>query len=246
MGTYLGFDPGGASGTGAFGWAVVSGDKWPPRLVGQGITHYAEDAFKAARDCAGSKITAVGIDAPLFWVSAGDRLVDRTVRLAIAPLGCPHGTVQHVNSLRGACLIQGMLVAMLCRKRIAKGIPLTETHPKALLWLIRIANRERPPARVATADLNDYVQLSRAEQASEHERDAVLSAVAAFAMDSQHNGWHDLYAHEPNAITPLSPPPGYWMPLNPEGGPRGTTSKRTSENDPGSLLLKNLAQYPPY
>lgn len=208
MGTYVGFDPGGV---GAFGWAAVSGEAWPLRLVARGIAAHAQSAFDAAMKRAGTKINAVGIDAPLFWIPAGDRHADKTLRKAIKGLGSHGATVQSVNSLRGACLIQGLLVAMLCQK---KGIPLTETHPKALLWLLRLANRERPPGKVAIDDLGDYVVGSGLQGASEHERDAVLSAAAAFAMKSRQVGWQDLYALEPNnPSTLLVPPPGYWMPL---------------------------------
>jgi len=210
MGTYLGFDPGGA---GAFGWAVVSGLKWPLELSGRGVADHAEGAFGAAMDCAGTKIEAVGIDAPLFWVAAGDRRVDQIVRRAVTRLGCFGGTVQSVNSLRGACLIQGMLVGMMCQSKAGDQILLTESHPKALLWLLGKASGGRAVGEVALHDLNDYVVGGRVQGASDHERDAALGAVAAFAMKSRFTGWRDLSVSETNAMTPLSPPPGYWMPL---------------------------------
>lgn len=208
----MGFDPGGS---GAFGWAVVSGETFPLRLVDRGIAHHAQGAFKAAIDCAGTKINAVGIDAPLFWNPAGDRHADQVVRKAITRLGCPGGTVSSVNSLRGACLIQGIVVAMMCQQKTAKGILITEAHPKALLWLLPgKATSARPPVDVAMSDLGEYVAGSKQLQgATDHERDAVLGAVAAFAMESRLAGWRDLYALEPHSITPLDPPPGYWMPL---------------------------------
>lgn len=209
MGTYLGFDPGGS---GKFGWAVVSGETFPLRLVGRGTAHHAQGAFKAATDCAGTKINAVGIDAPLFWNPAGDRRADQKVREAITRLGCPGGTVSSVNSLRGACLIQGILVAMMCQ-RSANGAPITEAHPKALLWLAGKATSARPPVDVAMSDLGEYVVGSKLQGATDHERDAVLGAVAAFAMECRLTGWQDLYALEPHPITPLDPPLGYWMPL---------------------------------
>jgi predicted nuclease with RNAse H fold len=167
-------------------------------------------------DCAGPKINAVGIDAPLFWNSAGDRAADRTVRRAITRLGSSGGTVSSVNSLRGACLIQGILVAMMCQQKTAKAIPITEAHPKALLWLVGKATAEGRPDSIAMSDLNEYVDVSAIQETSAHERDAVLGAIAAFAMESRLVGWRDLYLLEPNPITPLNPPPGYWMPLSPE------------------------------
>jgi len=205
MGTYLGFDPGGL---GAFGWAVLSGETFPLRLCGCGTVDHAQAAFEAATDCAGTTINAVGVDAPLFWNPAGDRRADHLLRKAITRLGSPGGTVNSVNSLRGACLIQGILVAMICRNS-GNGIPITEAHPKALLWLIGKPN----PVGVTMDDLEEYVLGSEVQGATEHERDAILGAVAAFAMDSRHLGWRDLYALEPDSITPLKPPPGYWMPV---------------------------------
>jgi predicted nuclease with RNAse H fold len=210
MGIYVGFDPGGIGG---FGWAVVSGETLPLRLVGRGIANHAQGAFKAAMDCAGSKVNAVGIDAPLFWNPAGDRHADQLVRNAITRLGSPGGTVGAVNSLRGACLIQGILVAMMCQQKIDKRVSITESHPKALLWLIGKATRERRPSNIALSDLTDYVSGSGMQGASDHERDAVLGAFAAFAMESRRTGWQDLYTLEPNPVTPLDPPPGYWMPI---------------------------------
>lgn len=211
MGTYVGFDPGGIA---AFGWAVADGDALPLRLVDRGIADHAQGAINAAKNCAGTVINAIGIDAPLFWNPAGDRRADQKVREAIREHGCraSGGTVSAVNALRGACLIQGILVAMICQKA-GKEIPITESHPKALLWLVGKATCSRPPNELALSDLREYVVGSAIQGASDHERDAVLGAVAAFAMDSRIDGWQDLRAFDPDSITPLDPPPGYWMPL---------------------------------
>jgi hypothetical protein len=59
--------------------------------------------------------------------------------------------------------------------------------------------------------IGEYVEGSKGQAATEHERDAVLGAVAAFAMESRLTGWRDLYALEHDSITPLNPPPAYWM-----------------------------------
>jgi hypothetical protein len=210
MNTYVGFDPGGK---GNFGWAIVSGKSYPLRVVGRGVADHAQGAFDAAMDCVGgTRINAVGIDAPLFWAPAGDRGADQLVRNAITQLGSPGGTVSAVNSLRGACLIQGILVAMMCQQRAGNRIPITESHPKALLWQLGKATTEHHPAHVTLSDLTEYVVDDNVSEASEHERDATLGAIAAFAMESRFDEWRDLYSLEPNPITPLNPPPGYWMP----------------------------------
>jgi hypothetical protein len=82
-----------------------------------------------------------------------------------------------------------MLVAMMCRQRFADGILITEAHPKALLWLLGKATSGLPPRGVMMGDLNEYVAGNIVEGASEHERDAVLGAIAVFAMESQRTGW---------------------------------------------------------
>ena len=206
MGNYVGFDPGGC---GAFGWAVLSGETLPLRLCGCGTADHAEAAYEAATQCEGATINAVGIDAPLFWNPAGDRRADQMLRKAITQRGGSGGTVNSVNSLRGACLVQGMLVAMLCRQKSGGELPITEAHPKALLWLLGKGG----PSGVSMGDLGEYVRAEASHGNIEHERDAVLGAVAAFAMESRRTGWRDLYGLEPNSITPLNPPPEYWMPV---------------------------------
>jgi hypothetical protein len=108
-----------------------------------------------------------------------------------------------------------MLVAMLCQQE-ARGILITETHPKALLWLERKATCEHTQISVAMSDLNEYFAGDSVKGASDHERDAGLSAIAAYYMVSRSMRWQDLYVFEPCPITPLNPPPGYWMPLLPE------------------------------
>lgn len=202
----MGFDPGGF---GAFGWAVAAGDRFPLRLLGHGTADHSRGALEAALACSVPEITAVGVDAPLFWSPASDRRVDQIVRKAITQLGGPGGTVNAVNSLRGACLVQGMLVAMTCRQGVGCRLPITEAHPKALLWLVR----KTAPAGVTIADVGDYVVGNESEATTEHERDAALGAVSAFAMVSGQLGWRDLYNLESESVTPLDPPPGYWMPL---------------------------------
>jgi predicted nuclease with RNAse H fold len=137
---------------------------------------------------AGTTINAVGIDAPLFWNPAGDRRADQIVQKAITQLGGPDGTVKSINSLRGPCLIQGILVTMICRQKSGNGIPITEAHPKALLRLIRKVN----PVGVTMGDLGEYVVRSEAQGGPEHEKDAALGEVAAFAMGSRRSGWRDL------------------------------------------------------
>jgi hypothetical protein len=66
----------------------------------------------------------------------------------------PSGTVQQLNSPRGAVLVQGLVAAMLLRERV-HGLPITETHPKALLWLLGTASPARGHADVPLADVGE-------------------------------------------------------------------------------------------
>lgn len=76
----------------------------------------------------------------------------------------------------------------MCQKKLSNGIPLTETNPKALLYLLGLATLERPLNSIRMGDLIRWVRSERIHQSEgdpDHKRDAALSAVAAFAMDSQ-------------------------------------------------------------
>ena len=73
----------------------------------------------------------------------------------------PSGTVQQLNSLRGAALVQGLVAAMLLSQRV-HGLPITETHPKAVLWLLRIASLARGHADVPIATLGIPGRFKRA------------------------------------------------------------------------------------
>ena len=207
-GLILGFDPGGV---GRFGWSVCNAT---PEALARLQTGLADDAVgalhdveKAIESCGlqgNPSVIAAGIDAPMFWGTKGNREIDAVLRSALrdTQFPTPGGTVQQVNSLRGACLVQGVLLGKYIQERW--NVPITETHPKALLHLLSLPGQFDIGVRVTdlTRGLN------------EHERDATLSAVAAWAMIRKAPGWRDLYAHEPNPIQPFDTPVGFWMPLS--------------------------------
>ena len=91
------------------------------------------------------------------------------------------------------------------------GIRLTATHPKALLWLIRVASQRRRVADVEIKHLVSFIACDIA-RLSEHERDAGLGAFAALAMMEGAVGWKDLVIDESDPFVPI-PPVEYWMPL---------------------------------
>lgn len=189
----LGLDPGGI---GNFGWCVVTNSTALPAVpFASGLASSATLAISAALATLppGKVLDAVGIDAPLFWSRSGSRLADKMVRAAIRSAGASNaaGIVQDVNSLRGACLVQGMLAGLVLRERFPE-ILITEAHPKALRWLL-------PEVLSITSN-------------SEHERDAMLAAIAAWAAIHQPEGWSDLLIQEPDFYSPITHPLTYIMP----------------------------------
>ena len=208
----IGFDPGGVS---QFGWCVA--EARPDRLLRfsrSGVANHAAEAVPAALEKIGDpgQIAAVGIDSPLFWVASGKRRADRAVRAAMNRLGARNigGTVQQLNSLRGACIVQGIMAARLLRTAVPT-VGITESHPKALLWLLKIANNQRRVAEVTMAHLSELI-TSDSRHLSEHERDAALGTIAAWAMVTKPSGWRDLFLDEEEAFAPVSPIE-YWMPI---------------------------------
>jgi hypothetical protein len=214
----VGYDPGGK---GQFGWCVVEAtDSLPLAVRASDVADSARDADRAVRRALdGEEPAAIGIDSPLFWVESGDRRADATVRVAIEGLGAKHahGTVQQVNSLRGACLVQGLLVAKMARS-CWPNVRITESHPKALLWLLGVASKDRPASEVGIVQLADYLTCPSGA-CSEHERDAALASLGAWAMLTQRSGWKNLVHLEEAEVKKgerfvWSPVPDveYWMP----------------------------------
>lgn len=89
--------------------------------------------------------------------------------------------MQQINSLRGACLVQGESLAKHLRDEWEP--PITETHPKALIHL--------------QSHAADQSVLRLAERLiaglDEHQRGATLSALAAYAILESWRGWPDLF-----------------------------------------------------
>lgn len=213
---WFGADPGGAN---AFGVAVLRSDgSFECKIVS-----CADDAVKWLYERA-ETILGAGIDAPLWWSSGknGERNADLFVRGRLHEVGAKEvgGTVQSANSLRGAVLIQGVLLATALRQRWRE-LPITESHPKALLKAIwPHAQKGAPP----WDKIAKRFELKGAplESGHEHERDALLAAVAA--REGYRRKWTVDLARErsPFEQDPASLPWGpvsYWWPST------GTTMK---------------------
>ncbi len=193
----LGLDPGGAK---AFGWAIVTGTFNAPKFVTGGVCSGARSAISEVEKNLAGEVAAVGIDAPLFWSSAGDRRADAHVRKLVCVCGGHAGTVSHVNSLQGACLVEGSVAALLVHERWPNA-QLTEAHPKALL-------------RVC-AEAAEFAASPEVQGNGHHLRDAALGALAALAMLERRAAWADLAALETEPLYPLGVHVAYWFPQQP-------------------------------
>ena len=209
---FLGFDPGGkGEETPRFGWSICQGGPDKLRLLCSGTARFAMEVIvrvrqKLPRD---GRVRASGIDAPLLWpISVWDRQVDKTIRQALRNKGDETTSVQHINSLAGAGLAQGILLAELLYQIPKLRSPITEAHPKALLSLLEIPR----------SDLGDLVGCVGNIQGpdKEHREDATLAAYAAWSMHHRRQGWKDLLEdekHEPFSPFPREMDIGYWMPI---------------------------------
>ena len=77
---------------------------------------------------------------------------------------------------------------------------ITETHPKVLLYLLKALEQDE--------EINKLIR-----GLGEHERDAVISAFAAWAMLKKLKGWRDLCQDENSPVQPFDTPVNYWMPI---------------------------------
>ena len=213
---FLGFDPGGkGKGTpndpGKFGWSICQDGPRKPRLLCSGTVRYAREVYDRVGEALPENacVRASGIDAPLLWpICVWNRQVDEIIRAALRGKGDSTTSVAHINSLVGADLAQGVLLAELLHQDPRLRSPITEAHPKALLTLLETSRRDlgnlvRDAAIIPGAD-------------KEHREDATLAAYAAWAMHNRRPGWRNLLIGETSPL--YSPYPekmdiGYWMPI---------------------------------
>jgi hypothetical protein len=177
-----GFDPGGKNN---FGWCVLRANPFDVALDRNDVAVGTAEHAIAARDAVvaelGGKVVleAAGIDAPLFWQPAG-REIDREVHAL------------HLNSLRGGCLVQGLLVGRELKAMFPR-IRLTEVYPKMLI---------------------DYLNNGQKVWNNEHERDAFLAAIAAWAMIEGRTGWRNRIPVDNNEVWMPIGEVEYWLPSN--------------------------------
>ena len=148
--------------------------------------------------CKGAPL-GLGIDAPMWWSSreTAGRKADERIR---KKYGIRSGTVQSANSLRGAALVGGAMLAFRIREKFPD-IRITETHPKALLCALELdetgfAKRFKIPTGWRIKDGR-----------TEDERDALIGAVCA--REGFEGRWpFDLTCHRDDSE---QDPSSYWL-----------------------------------
>ena len=159
---WIGVDPGGATN---FGVAILKADESCHTCT----VDFVDAAVEIIREHVNAMPAGIGVDAPLWWSSGkgGLRKADQWIRrqYRLHPRN-----VQAVNSLWGSVLAQGMMFVTRIRE-VFPSVNISETHPKAVLVALG-----REPWKVHLASIRTMVTL---DSKPDHERDAIISAVAA-------------------------------------------------------------------
>jgi hypothetical protein len=175
-----GFDPGGRD---KFGWCVLWANPFGTILKSDDVILGTSEHAISARDAVVEKLAGefsldgAGIDAPLFWQPAG-REIDRKLRAL------------HLNSLRGGCLVQGLLIGRELKSKFPR-IRLTEAYP---------------------ARLGNFLAHLPKIWSNEHERDALLAAVAAWAMMESRTDWNNRAPMDDEEVWMPIGDVEYWLP----------------------------------
>jgi len=166
---WIGADPGGK---GAFGLAFLDD---AGVLSCETVSSVDQAVQKIKKIISSGELLGMGIDAPMWWSAreGGDRLVDKSLR---TQYNIRSGTVQTHNSLRGAALVGGALLASRVRQVFSR-VRITESHPKALLQALGVTGEE----------LAEMYKIPKGWQ-NEHERDAMIAAVCA--REGFEGRWH--------------------------------------------------------
>lgn len=194
MTSFIGVDPGG---TKSFGWCLIEFNESSDQLLNwkSGTCSSIQETLASIMAITTRQPKAIGIDAPLYWTRAGDRQSDLSIRKAVSGKGGHSSTVNHVNSLRGACLVQGILT-VVAFSEVWPDIMVTESHPKALL--------------IVSPEIKNYI--SNFKFSNEHERDAFMAALSARSYYMGEAGWENYIQHENDIFIPSQSKVAYWFP----------------------------------
>jgi Protein of unknown function (DUF429) len=192
---FVGLDPLGAN---RFGWAILEVAEGEVVRISTDTANTSSGVIELLRKLLPHAPQAVGINAPLFWVSDGDRQVDAAIRSRVLSAGGPKEDVVSVNSQRGASMVQGVIVAQLSRRQWPQAL-MTETNSKALLRLY------------AQAGQFLYQQFNDPDR--DHDKNAVLSAFSAWQGSIRQLDWRDLSKLDRRVFKPVADDVAYWFPL---------------------------------
>ena len=184
-----GFDPGGKK---KFGWCVAELNESRLLIIKAGTTHRAEWAFKEVATFVSERnatLCAAGIDAPLYWSCSdpsrnADKHVMQCINMRDRSTSSDMPGVLAVNSLQGACISQGPIIAMMLERQYPKCV-ITETHPGALFYIL--PEKEQQDAQRA------WETWKNNNESDEHQWDAIISAWAAIRTytDSKESNIYD-------------------------------------------------------
>ena len=199
-GYWVGADPGGK---GKFGLAFLDAEQGLHCATVSSV----EDAVKCV--VGKGKPLGLGIDAPMWWsaIAGGDRMADKNVRDAIrGKCKGRSGTVQSPNSLQGAALIGGAMLAFRVRQEFPR-VQITESHPKALLYALRPDGQDHELDDKDVQRFAERFRIPSLEKLNEHERDAAIAAVCAREGFKKH--WRTDLARQPHPSE--LDPRSYWL-----------------------------------
>lgn len=185
---WVGADPGGK---GNFGIAILTESDQPQTSS----VDCADEAVAFVCRHLDGTLCGVGVDAPLWWSSgrSGDRHADQWLRQRYGLAG---GKVQAANSLRGAALTQGAMFIQRMRETYP-AVPVTESHPKALLKALTQGDWEVFASRFGLKSVT----------ANDHERDALIAAISA------REGFQERWPHDLSIkrLPTEQDPRSYWL-----------------------------------
>ena len=143
------------------------------------------------------KLLGLGIDAPMWWSSreGGGRKADKLLR---DTYGIHPGKVQSANSLRGAALVGGAMLACRIRQKFSDA-KITESHPKAVLYALRLDRSDFP----------GKFEIHSNWPENEDEQDAAIAAVCA--REGFQNAWLTDLADTRYRHKTEQDPGNYWL-----------------------------------
>lgn len=203
---FIGYDPGGNNCHGLAELHVENGKA--TRLVTMTL-HTVEDVVSHIEKL--PSLTALGVDTLTCWSTgpSGWRPADRWLRRRYPQV---QQSVVSPNGLYGSMGLNGMAVLVMARRRFPD-LLITETHPKVLYW--QIAGRRynfETERQVMDDALVEHLGIAVAPK-TEHEWDAVVSALAALrgAEGQWSNDLHKIEtARNERLIEPCGPTHYSW------------------------------------